>query len=238
MNVVCVGAHQDDNELGCLGTLLKLLATRSDVTITNVSISNGDKGAQYNPSMPYEEVAAMRNAEATAIAQAIGARYVCLGQSDEYIHDTDEARNQLTDVLRAAKADLVLTHPPEDYNTDHVIAGQIAFHACLLASVRTIFTEHPPLDAFPALYYSDTVAGLGFQPTHYVDITDHFQRKCELLRLYKSQMTNMEQFGGEDLIGLASVLNRLRGLQCGVGYAEGFRPALAWPRVRPGCPLP
>jgi len=237
MNIVCIGAHQDD-ESGCLGTLLKYRATCSDVAITNVSVSNGDKGAQYEPSMPYERVAAMRNAEANAIAEAIGAHYICLGQSDEYIRDTDEVRNQLVDILRAAKADVVFSHPPEDYNTDHVIAGQLAFHACMLASVRSIFTDHPPLDRFPVLFYMDTLAGLSFQPTHYVDITDFFTRKCELLRLYKSQMTNMEQFGGEDLIGLASVLNRLRGMQCGVGYAEGFRPALAWPRVRPGCPLP
>ena len=46
MNVVCVAAHQDDIEANCLGTLLKY-QQRGDVTITNVVISNGDKGVQY-----------------------------------------------------------------------------------------------------------------------------------------------------------------------------------------------
>src|SRR5512145_2647867 len=129
MNIVCVVAHQDDIELHCLGTLLKYVA-RGDVTITNVTVSNGDKGAQYDLSIPYAEVAAMRIAEATRLAEALGGRYICMGQSDEYIRDTDEARNQLTDILREARADVVFAPPPVDYNTDHTTSSQLAFHAC------------------------------------------------------------------------------------------------------------
>ena len=136
MNIVCVAAHQDDVELHCLGTLLKYVAL-GGVFITNVTVSNGDKGAQYDPAMPYAEVAAMRIAEATALAVALGGRYICMGQSDEYIRDTDEARNQLVEILRAAKADLVFAPPPVDYNTDHMAASQLAFHACLL--VKSLF---------------------------------------------------------------------------------------------------
>ncbi|MEN6533001.1 MAG: PIG-L family deacetylase [Bryobacteraceae bacterium] len=237
MNIVCVGAHQDDIELHCIGTLLRY-RQRGDVSITNVTVSNGDKGAQYDPSMPYAEVAAMRIGEATAVAEALGGRYICMGQSDEYIRDTDEARNRLTDIMREAKADVVLTPPPVDYNTDHMAASQIAFHACLLAPVRTIFTDHDPLAVSPALYYTDPIGGLEFQPTHYVDITDVFERKCELLSLHKSQMRNMQKFGGWDLIKYSRIVGAFRGLQCGVEYAEAFKPALAWPRVRPGSLLP
>ena len=237
MNVVCVAAHQDDIEANCLGTLLKY-QQRGDVTITNVVISNGDKGAQYDITMPYEEVARMRNAEAASVAEALGGSYYCMGQSDEYIHDTDEARNQLTDILRQARADLVFALPPADYNTDHIVAGQIAFHACLLAAVRTVFTDHDPLPQNPAMYYMDTAIGLDWQPTHYVDISDVWERKCELLRLHKSQMRNMEQFGGWDLVAYCRTIQAFRGMQCGVAYAEAFKPCLAWPRLRPGNWLP
>lgn len=237
MNIVAVEAHQDDIEIGCLGTLIKYFQ-RGDVTITNVSISNGDKGAQYDTSMPHEEVAKMRIREATAVAEALGGRFVCLGQEDEYIEDTREVRNQLTNILREAKADVVFTSPPVDYNNDHMVASQITFHAALLAPVRTIDTGTEPLPQSPALYYYDAIAGFEFQPTHYVDISDVFEKKCELLRLHKSQMINMEQFGGWDLITLADIVGKFRGLQCSVKYAEGFRPALGWPRVRPGNILP
>ena len=76
MNIVCVGAHQDDIELNCLGTLLKY-QQKGSVTITNVTISNGDKGGQYDLSMSYEEVARMRIAEATKVAaKAVGTAQV------------------------------------------------------------------------------------------------------------------------------------------------------------------
>ena len=159
-------------------------------------------------------------------------------RSDEYIRDTDAARNQLTDILRAARADIVFAPPPVDYNTDHMAASQIAFHACLLSAVRTIFTDHDPLPSGPALFYMDALTGLEWQPSHYVDITDVFERKCELLALHKSQMRNMETAGGWDLIKYSRILGAFRGLQCGVEYAEAFKPALAWPRLKPGNWLP
>jgi LmbE family N-acetylglucosaminyl deacetylase len=237
MNIVCVGAHQDDIDLNCLGTLLKYRA-RGDVAITNVCVSNGDKGAQYDLTMPYEQVAAMRNAEAKAIVNELGGRFICMGLPDEYVHDTDEARNQLADILREAKADIVFAPPPVDYNLDHVISGQLAHHACLIAPIRTIYTDHEPLAKFPALFYMDAIAGLDWQPSHYVDISDVFDRKCELLLHYASQMRNMEQFGGWDLVTYSRIVGAFRGLQCGVDYAEAFKPALAWPRVQPGNLLP
>jgi LmbE family N-acetylglucosaminyl deacetylase len=237
MNIVSVGAHQDDIELNCLGTLIKY-RNQGGHTITNVVISNGDKGAQYDPRTPYEEIARIRATEATAVAQGLGGRYVCMGQSDEYIRDTDEARNWLIDVLREAKADLLFAPPPVDYNTDHIVTSQIAFHAVMLAAVKTIFTDHDPLAKAPALYYMDAITGLEWQPTHYVDITEVFEHKCELIRLHKSQMANMQTSGGWDLVKYSQVVGAFRGIQCGVEYAEGFKPALAWPRVRPGNPLP
>jgi LmbE family N-acetylglucosaminyl deacetylase len=237
MNIVSVGAHQDDIELNCLGTLVKYQAQGGN-SITNVVISNGDKGAQYDPQTPYEEIARIRAGEATAVAQGLGGRYISMGQSDEYIRDTDEARNWLVDVLRQAQADIVFAPAPVDYNTDHMVTSQIAFHAVLLSAVKTIFTAHAPLAKAPVMYYMDATAGLEWQPTHYVDITDVFERKCELVRLHKSQMANMQTSGGWDLVKYSQVVGAFRGIQCGVEFAEGFKPALAWPRVRPGNYLP
>jgi N-acetylglucosamine malate deacetylase 1 len=237
MNIVCVAAHQDDIEVQCLGTLLKY-QKQGGHTFTNVVLSNGDKGAQYDIHMPYAEIARIRAGEATAVAQALGGRYVSLNLPDEYIRDTDETRNWLVDVLREAKADLVFTLPPVDYNTDHMVSGQITFHAVMLAAVKTIFTDHAPLAKTPPLYYMDAIMGLEWQPTHYVDISDVFERKCELCRLHESQMVNSRVWGGMDLVKLSQVVGAFRGMQCGVEYAEAFKPALAWPRVHPGNWLP
>ncbi len=237
MNIVAIGAHQDDIEIHCMGTLLRY-QQQGGHTITNVTISNGDKGSQYEPSTPYAEIARVRIGEATRVAEALGGRYICMGESDEYIRDTDDVRNRLVDILREAKADLVFTHPPVDYNTDHIVTSQITFHAVMLANVVTIFTDHDPLPETPALYYMDSTAGFEWQPSHYVDITNVWERKVELLNYHESQMQNMLKFGGWDLVKFSRIMGQFRGLQSKVEYAEAFKPALAWPRVRAGNYLP
>ncbi|NLV73756.1 MAG: hypothetical protein GXY52_03585 [Chloroflexi bacterium] len=230
MNVVMVGAHQDD-EMSAVGTLLKCAARGDSVSL--VSISNGDKGGQFDPSIPHDEISRIRIAECTAVAEALGGHYYCLGQEDEYIADTRETRDQLTELLRVLKADLVLTSPPNDYNPDHIITGEIVFHAVMLTTVRTMTWEAVPLERTPAMYYVDSTGGIGFEPTDYVDISDVFERKLEICALHKSQMANMATFGGWDLVTYAKVVNRYRGLQCSVEYAEAFRAEMRWPRAMP-----
>jgi LmbE family N-acetylglucosaminyl deacetylase len=84
----------------------------------------------------------------------------------------------------------------------------------------------------------DTIAGLDFQPTHYVDITEQFDEKTRLLRMHASQMQSQPNITGWDLVTHAEVVGRFRGQQCGVRYAEGFRPVLRTPLLRPGWVLP
>ncbi len=235
MNIVCIGAHQDD-EMSCLGTLIKY-AQRGD-RITIVSVSNGDKGGQYDPSVPHAEIAQQRIHEATMVAEALGGSYHCIGQEDEYIEDNRAVRDAVTAILRTAKADVVITCPLNDYNPDHYITGEITYHAVMLSTVQTIDLGVAPLENTPAMYYYDTTAGVGFDPELYVDISDVFERKCELLRLHESQMINMETFGGWDLVTYSEIVGRFRGLQCGVSYAEAFRTEQRWPRARAQVLLP
>lgn len=74
-------------------------------------------------------------------------------------------------------------------------------------------------------------------PTHYVDISETFAGKQELLHLHRSQMTHMSRTAGWNLADYSAIVGAFRGLQCGVTYAEAFRPALTWPRFGPS-PLP
>lgn len=230
MNIVAIGAHQDDIEVSCLGTLL----LHRDASITHVTVSGGELGGQAAPGVPPAEIAAIRAREARSVAEAIGARYVCLQERDMYVRDTDEARDRLIDVLREAEAELVLAPPPTDYHLDHVAVSRLAFHATFAAAVRSLVTDHPPLRRAPALYYVDTVAGLDWEPSVYVDISAVFERKCELLALHASQMDATREVGGWDLVRYAEIENGFRGLQSGVSYAEAFAPARAWPRVHAG----
>src|SRR5207302_1036440 len=98
LSVVSVGAHQDD-ELGCLGTLIRY---RSEGwRITTVSVSNGDKGGQHDPGLPNAVVAQTRIDEARRMVAELGGVYYCLGLEDGFVFDSRDIRLALTEVLRA-----------------------------------------------------------------------------------------------------------------------------------------
>ena len=81
MNVTCVFAHQDD-EMRCLGTLLRLHA--SGHRISFVCVTNGDKGLPFG-GPDAEPAAAVRDREMRAVAQRFDAQYVCLGREDGFL---------------------------------------------------------------------------------------------------------------------------------------------------------
>jgi LmbE family N-acetylglucosaminyl deacetylase len=229
-SVVAVGAHPDDIEGGCAGTLAKLASEGARVTL--VIVTNGEKGAFDDPDTPYEEVARIRAAEAEAAGAVIGARVHVLGAEDQQLFETKELRLALADVLRAVGADLVLAPPPVDYQADHVRAGDLAREAIHLAAVPQVHLAHPALPDDPPLWYFDPVTGLEFQPSIYVDITEQMATKREMLAKHASQIAASEVEHGQSLLEMIEIVARFRGIQSGVRYAEGFAPCLRWPRVR------
>lgn len=228
-SVVAVEAHPDDVELGCLGTLLKLRERGTRVTI--VSVTNGDKGAT-DRSVDYHVVAMTRAHEASAVAAALGGEFVGLGAEDEYLYDTPKLRNALAAVFRRAGADLVLAPPPTDYQTDHTITAEIAFQATHLSALAQLPIDAPALPRAPRLYYYDTILGLDFQPSFYLDISSVIDEKKRLAALHRSQLASMKAWFDLNLIDQIEIVGRYRGLQSGVGYAEVYQPCQRFPRLR------
>jgi LmbE family N-acetylglucosaminyl deacetylase len=76
--------------------------------------------------------------------------------------------------------------------------------------------------AHAQLYFLDNLGGIEFLPTEYVDITEVFETKKEMLACHKSQVTAMQQLAHTDLLDMMEVQARFRGLAAGCRYAEGF----------------
>jgi LmbE family N-acetylglucosaminyl deacetylase len=229
-SVLAVGAHPDDVEEGCGGTLAKFASAGTRVTI--LTVTNGEKGSFDSPDMTFEDVVQARMAEAIAAAEVVGAEYVSLGAEDQQLFDTSELRYAFADVLRRVEADLVLAPPPVDYQADHVRAGQIALEAVHLSALPQIVLGHPALAHIPVVYYYDATIGLDFQPSFYVDISMEIDKKRAMVAHHASQIRSGKAEHGWDLLDLVEILGRFRGLQAGVKYAEGFQPCLRWPRLR------
>src|SRR5918992_1206382 len=162
LHVVAVGAHQDDVEVTCGGTLARYRAELR-CTIAVVCVSAGDLGGA--PPADRAGTAAVREAEAREAAGLLGAAYHCLGQRDGFVENTARAKTRLAEILRAQRADVVFAPPPADYHPDHRATSELASDACLLAAVPALAAEEEPLARAPALFYTDSIAGLDFVPT-------------------------------------------------------------------------
>ncbi len=121
LHVVCVGAHPDDPESGCGGTLARYAAAGHRVTI--VYLTRGEAGI---PGKTHVEAAAIRTAEAEAACRILGAKPVFAGQIDGATEVTPERTRAFTAMLLDDRPDVVLTHWPIDTHPDHQAASLLA----------------------------------------------------------------------------------------------------------------
>ena len=227
MNVLAIGCHPDDLEVGCAGTLARY--AKGGHKVFMVHIANGNMG--HKIIMP-GELADIRRNEAREAAKMIGAEAVELEVDDLMVSNFNESDvRRLTDVVRFAKPDLIITHYPDDYMRDHCQTSDMAFNASFSASILHYATEHEYFDAITPIYYMDTLAGMGFIPSEYVDITETIETKIRALACHDSQIRWMREHDKIDFLDFVRTCSKYRGFQCGASYAEGFKPCVRWPRM-------
>ena len=226
MRVLAVGCHPDDLEIGCGGTLAKYADKGHDVFMCHVA--NGDMGhAVIEPA----ELRRIRTAEAERAGEVIGAREVInidIGDLTVDSSDPDTVK-KVIEVVRYVKPDVIITHSPEDYMTDHIETGKLVFNASFSSSVPH-FGPGEAHGLIAPLYYMDTLAGVNFLPEEYVDVTDTIERKIQAVNKHESQVKWMKDHDGIDFLDFVRTCSKFRGLQCGAEYAEGFRLCRTWPR--------
>ena len=225
MRILAVGAHPDDLEILCGGTLAKYAKAGHHVTMAVAT--NGEVGS---PTLPKEEIAEIRRQEASASAAVIGADFMWINYPDEFLYSTEESRLRFLNVVRKAQPDVILTHAPTDYHPDHRMAGQIIWDIRVMTTVPNIKTEEPPTPKIPEIYYFDTIAGIDFVPQYYVDISATFDLKKQMLACHKSQSTWLQDQYQMDYMQFIDYISRYRGLQCGARYAECFQVSPSWPK--------
>ena len=223
------GAHPDDVEFRCGGTLAKY-AKRGDEIFMAVA-TNGNIGSFRHTK---EEIAKIRRSEAQASADLIGATLIWMNYDDEFLFDTAETRLAFIDAMRIAQPDVVFAPPYyRDYNPDHDITGYLAFIARINATIKLIETEHQPTSKVPPLFFCTAHQACNFVPEYYVDITDTFETKKKMFLCHDSQQGDWckDAFGVSYLDGLISEAKQLAA-QCGTPgceYVEGFQICKSWP---------
>ena len=227
MNILAVGAHPDDVETMCAGTLAKYAAQGHKVFIATAT--NGNIGSAHHTM---EEIARIRKQEAANSAALIGAEYICLDYDDEMFYEDKSVRMAFINLVRYCKADVILTHYPQDYNPDHELTSKIINDIAVMIPIAHLKTEAPPYGNIPAIFYFEPASSMGFIPTDYVDITDFYETKMKMLSCMESQkqwmVDNYTMMGGdtERFFDTIRITSEFRGMQVGVRYAEGFIRAL------------
>ena len=233
MTVMAVGAHPDDLEILCGGTLARYAALGHKVVMAH--LNNGDKG-HYKLSC--EEIAEIRKKEADNAGRIIGAEVVSLDVPDAELFSNLETRRLVIDLVRQVQPGVIITHSLVDYLADHTTTGELVCDAGYFGTSPLLKTETKALDKIVPVYFMDTVVGMGFLPTDYVDISETFEKKIEMVKQHKSQLQWLLEHDNMDILELVETSARFRGLQCGVQYAEGFRQYEVWGRKVPSRLLP
>ena len=225
-SVLAIGAHPDDLELLCGGTLAKFSKNGHKVFMYHAC--TGDKGDLHKTS---EEIKKIRAKEAVNAARIIGAESFGGDFDDFDIAVNLENRLFIVDVIRKCSPDLIFTHHPNDYLTDHINLSRLVMEACnIVASPKLITNYEASKSGIPRLFYIDTFSGIGFNPIEYVDISNYINLKISAMKEHASQLIFVKEATNEDLLEMINISGRYRGFQCGVDYAEGFIESLAWPR--------
>ena len=142
----------------------------------------------FTNQQSHEEAAKIRDQELAAVANAIGAECFSLHEEDEFLYDTKETRYKVLEAIRKTKADLIFTHYFEDYNVDHITVHTIVKQCVMQSWFPVQVTESPPLKQNPAVFLIEPHAPIPFPASHFVDITDFFDKKAKALN--SSCLTN------------------------------------------------
>ena len=219
MRVLAIGAHPDDIELACSGTLAKCVKRGDTVIVCHVS--SGNLG---HVVISPDELQIIRANEAKSAGNLAGIEVIWGGFHDLDIYDNNkEARDKIVDIIKYANPDFIITHSPEDYMPDHTAVSRLVFDASFTATLPNYKTKYNKPAKLVPIYYMDTISGVNFNPTEYVDISEEINLKLEMLECHKSQLEWMREHDNIDFADMVRTCSKYRGYQCGVEYAEGFR---------------
>lgn len=234
--ILAVHAHPDDIEILVGGTLARLASGGHAIKVVTATAGEGG-------SAEYDALATgrIRQAEAAAAAALIGAEYRCLGFPDLGVFNDDPSRRAVTELVRWAAPDVVITASPADYHPDHEAISVLVRDACFAAPVANYVTGvSPALTAIPALYFADAIGGRDRQGVRIardfaVDVAATFAVKQAMLAKHESQAAWVaRQHGVADHLAHMDAWTRRVGGDFGVELAEGFRQYRHPPYPRAG----
>lgn len=221
IDILAIGAHPDDVELGAAATIAKEISLGKKVGI--VDLTRGELGTRGS--------AEIRDKEAAGSARILGVAFrENLGFADGFFVNDKEHQLELIRLIRKYQPEIVLCNAVEDRHIDHAKGSKLVSDACFLSGLRKIEsqdsgkeqTEWRPKRVYHYIQWNNS------EPDFVVDVTGFMDKKLEAIKAYSSQFYDpnskepISPISSENFLESISYRARDLGRLIGTEAAEGF----------------
>lgn len=219
LDALAFGAHADDVELACSGTIIKLEALGYKTGI--ITLTQGEAATRGSSELRAEEFQEASEMMGLAV-------HKMLDIPDGRIENSWENKLKIVKEIRAYKARIVFAPYWIARHPDHEETSHLVRKAAYLAGLKKLDTDQEPFRPYKVIFYQTRFE---FEPSFIVDISDFHEQKVKSILAYKSQFHHPQkaEFGGDEtLISRPEFLDRITtrdkqyGAYIGVKYGEPF----------------
>lgn len=221
IDILAIGAHPDDVELGCGATLAKEINNGKKVGL--LDLTRGELGTRGTPEI--------REKEANNAANILGAEFRHnLEFSDGFVINNAASQLEIIKIIRKYQPDIVICNAIDDRHIDHGRASKLASDACFLSGLEKIETimDGNHQKAWRPKHVYHYIQWKNIEPDFVVDVTDFLEKKLEVVFAFKSQFHSKDANEPETPITSTNFRDSITyraqdlGRLIGVEYAEGF----------------
>lgn len=224
LDLLAIGVHPDDVELGCSGTIINEIKNGKKVGI--LDLTQGELGSRGSIEIRYEEAAK------AAMIMGVHVREN-LKLADGFFKNDEEHQRKLIAAIRKYQPEIVITNSHSDRHPDHGRAAKLTTDSCFLSGLRKIETKNEQgelQERWKPKYIFHYIQDRFHEPDFVIDITDVFEQRMEAVKAYSTQFysAGSEDDGPQTYISSAGFLEsivaraRMIGKKIGVQYGEGF----------------
>jgi N-acetylglucosamine malate deacetylase 1 len=222
LDVLAIGAHPDDVELGCSGALINEVKLGKKVGI--IDLTQGELGTRGTIETRYQEAADAARIMGVHVRENLKFR-------DGFFVNDEAHQLKLISVIRKYQPEIVIGNILEDRHPDHGKAGNLIYDSCFLSGLRQVKTsdEHGrEQEKWRPKYLFHYIQDRFYEPDLIVDISDVWEQRMASIKAYKTQFHDPNSTEPQTYLSNPEFLDaitgraRLLGKRIGVQFAEGF----------------
>ena len=224
IDILAIGVHPDDVELGCSGTIINEIKRGKRVGI--VDLTQGELGTRGNIESRYQEAANAAMIMGVLVRENLKMR-------DGFFENNEENKLKLITAIRRYQPGIVIGNVLHDRHPDHGRAGKMIADCCFLAGLTKIETKDENGNSQPRWkpsYVLHYIQDWYHEPDLLIDISEVFEQRMKAIEAYTTQFHTSEGSGEgpqtyistPDFLESIIARSRMFGKRIGVRYAEGF----------------